>query len=115
MKKESPEYSSAVPPLNCGSFRLQEMHGKGFIIESSCNRYADISAASAARMSVQPVQPALLETLLASPHRTTNADEADFFYVPTFEACARFQADSAPHTDMQVYLFRLLYLTDMVE
>ncbi|CAM6091825.1 unnamed protein product [Calypogeia fissa] len=46
-------------------------------------------------------EPALVESLLASPHRTTNAEEADYFYVPTFEACARSQADSAPHTDMQ--------------
>ncbi|CAM6115149.1 unnamed protein product [Calypogeia fissa] len=44
---------------------------------------------------------AVLESLLASPHRTNNPEEADYFYVPSFEACAREIVDAAPHTDMQ--------------
>lgn len=45
---------------------------------------------------------ALYETLLASEHRTTNGDEADFFYVPLLHACIVEQADAAPHLSMQV-------------
>lgn len=48
------------------------------------------------------IQIALYESLLASPHRTTNGDEADFFYVPVLGACAITRADDAPHYDMQV-------------
>jgi hypothetical protein len=47
-------------------------------------------------------QIALYETLLASEHRTTNGDEADFFYVPLLHACIVEQADAAPHLSMQV-------------
>lgn len=44
----------------------------------------------------------MYESLLASEHRTTNGDEADFFYVPVLQACIVFQADDAPHMNMQV-------------
>ena len=47
-------------------------------------------------------QIALYETLLASKHRTTNGDEADFFYVPRLHACIVEQADAAPHLSIQV-------------
>ncbi|KAG0618214.1 hypothetical protein M758_4G047000 [Ceratodon purpureus] len=44
---------------------------------------------------------ALYESLLASEHRTTNGDEADFFYVPLLHACVVEQADDTPHLNMQ--------------
>ena len=51
---------------------------------------------------VEPAQIALYESLLASEHRTTNGDEADFFYVPLLYDCIVEQADAAPHLNMQV-------------
>ena len=50
----------------------------------------------------EPAQIALYESLLASEHRTTNGDEADFFYVPLLHACIVEQADDTPHLNMQV-------------
>lgn len=47
-------------------------------------------------------QIALYESLLASEHRTTKGDEADFFYVPLLHACVVEQADAAPHLSTQV-------------
>jgi hypothetical protein len=47
-------------------------------------------------------QVALYESLLASEHRTTNGEEADFFFVPLLHACIVGQADDAPHLSMQV-------------
>eukprot|EP00897_Mesotaenium_endlicherianum_P002357 jgi/Mesen1/2149/ME000152S01243 len=38
------------------------------------------------------------EALLASPHRTLNPEEADYFYVPTLAACLLERANDAPAT-----------------
>lgn len=48
------------------------------------------------------LQIAIYESLLASPFRTTNAEEADFFYVPAFGACLITRADDSPHLSMKV-------------
>lgn len=47
-------------------------------------------------------QVAILESLLSSAYRTSNAEEADFFYVPVLGACAIIRADEAPHMNIQV-------------
>eukprot|EP00271_Cylindrocystis_brebissonii_P008104 TRINITY_DN22132_c0_g1_i1.p1 TRINITY_DN22132_c0_g1~~TRINITY_DN22132_c0_g1_i1.p1 ORF type:complete len:881 (+),score=139.06 TRINITY_DN22132_c0_g1_i1:51-2693(+) len=44
---------------------------------------------------------AVYEALLAGPHRTTNPDEADYFYVPVLLGCAIARADDSPRMDMQ--------------
>ncbi|XP_031488186.1 uncharacterized protein LOC116256114 isoform X1 [Nymphaea colorata] len=46
-------------------------------------------------------QVALLESILASPYRTQNGDEADFFYVPVLDACLITRADDSPHLSME--------------
>ncbi|KAJ3674017.1 hypothetical protein LUZ60_006009 [Juncus effusus] len=46
-------------------------------------------------------QVALYESILASPHRTLNADEADYFYVPVLDSCLITRADDAPHLRMR--------------
>jgi len=46
---------------------------------------------------------ALYESLLASPHRTVNGEEADFFFVPVLDSCIITRADDAPHLSLQVY------------
>lgn len=45
---------------------------------------------------------ALYESILASPHRTLNGEEADFFFVPVLDSCIITRADDAPHLSMQV-------------
>lgn len=46
-------------------------------------------------------QMALYESLLASPHRTLNGEEADYFFVPVLDSCLITRADDAPHINMQ--------------
>lgn len=50
---------------------------------------------------------ALYENLLASPHRTLNGEEADFYYVPVLDSCIITRADDAPHVSLQVYFLQL--------
>ncbi|KAL5981976.1 hypothetical protein ACLOJK_016043 [Asimina triloba] len=47
---------------------------------------------------------ALYESILASPHRTLNGDEADYFYVPVLDSCLITRADDAPHLSMQEHM-----------
>ncbi|KAG6493187.1 hypothetical protein ZIOFF_048164 [Zingiber officinale] len=46
-------------------------------------------------------QMALYESILASPYRTMNGDEADFLYVPVLDSCIITRADDAPHLRMK--------------
>lgn len=48
------------------------------------------------------LQMALYESILASPHRTLNGDEADFYYVPVLDSCLITRAGDAPHLSMRV-------------
>ncbi|XP_020104566.1 uncharacterized protein LOC109721384 isoform X2 [Ananas comosus] len=49
-------------------------------------------------------QTALYESILASPHRTLNGEEADFFYVPVLDSCIITRADDAPHLSMREHM-----------
>ncbi|XP_078440499.1 putative glucuronoxylan glucuronosyltransferase F8H [Wolffia australiana] len=55
-------------------------------------------------------QISLYESILASPHRTMNGEEADYFYVPVLDACLITRADDAPHLRMDDYLSHRSYL-----
>lgn len=55
------------------------------------------------------LQIALYESLLASPHRTLNGEEADFFFVPVLDSCIITRADDAPHLSMQVYFINCYF------
>ncbi|CAI5952050.1 unnamed protein product [Closterium sp. NIES-64] len=46
-------------------------------------------------------QVAVIESLLASTHRTTNASAADYFFVPVMGGCITARADDSPATLMQ--------------
>ncbi|XP_010516383.1 PREDICTED: uncharacterized protein LOC104792052 [Camelina sativa] len=46
-------------------------------------------------------QMAFYENILATTHRTLNAEEADFFFVPVLDSCIITRADDAPHLNMQ--------------
>lgn len=56
---------------------------------------------------------ALYESILASPHRTLNGDEADFFFVPVLDSCIITRADDAPHLSMQVCLQLSMTIADL--
>lgn len=55
------------------------------------------------------LQMALYESILASPHRTLNGEEADFFFAPVLDSCIITRADDAPHLSMEVYFLDLVY------
>eukprot|EP00850_Spirogloea_muscicola_P023503 SM000362S13790 [mRNA] locus=s362:53583:57514:- [translate_table: standard] len=47
-------------------------------------------------------KPAILEALMASEHRTSNAEEADYFYVPMMGACAQVRSpEDSPRFNMK--------------
>ncbi|CAL0311578.1 unnamed protein product [Lupinus luteus] len=48
-------------------------------------------------------QMAIYESMLASPHRTLNSDEADFFFVPVLDSCIIVRADDSPHLSTNEY------------
>lgn len=48
------------------------------------------------------MQMAIYESLLASPYRTLNGEEANFFFVPVLDSCIITRADDAPHLNMRV-------------
>ncbi|KAH7353004.1 hypothetical protein KP509_19G074700 [Ceratopteris richardii] len=54
---------------------------------------------------------ALYESLLNSPHRTLNGEEADFFYVPVLGACLIARADETPHLNMKNFMGLRSYIT----
>ncbi|CAA6667335.1 unnamed protein product [Spirodela intermedia] len=56
-------------------------------------------------------QIALYESILAGPHRTMNAEEADYFYVPVLDACLITRADDAPHLRMEGHMGLRSYFT----
>lgn len=51
---------------------------------------------------------AFYESILASPHRTLNGEEADFFFVPVLDSCIITRADDAPHLSLKVRLYEYL-------
>lgn len=56
-------------------------------------------------------QVALYESLLASPYRTLNGEEADFFFVPVLDSCIITRADDSPHFNMQKHMGLRSFLT----
>eukprot|EP00854_Cymbomonas_tetramitiformis_P002550 gene2550-3302_t len=59
---------------------------------------------------------ALLESLLRSPHRTTNPDMADFFFVPVFGSClmSRFLGPTPRHAMSSYGIFNTGYFAAML-
>lgn len=50
-------------------------------------------------------QVALYESILASPHRTLNGEEADYFFVPVLDSCIITRAGDSPHLSLLVFFF----------
>ncbi|CAK9877018.1 unnamed protein product [Sphagnum jensenii] len=95
-KKRPLIYIYDLPP----EFNAHMLQGRHFKFHC-VNRVYDANNHTFWSDQLYGAEIALYESLLASEHRTTNGNEADFFYVPVLSACAITQADAAPHMDIQ--------------
>ncbi|KAM7271751.1 hypothetical protein ACFE04_030965 [Oxalis oulophora] len=97
VKKRRPLiYVYDLPP----DFNSLLLEGRHFKLEC-VNRIYDEKNATLWTDHLYGSQMAFYENLLASPHRTLNGEEADFFFVPVLDACIITRADDAPHLSMQ--------------
>ncbi|XP_074279187.1 uncharacterized protein LOC141604650 [Silene latifolia] len=95
-KKRPLIYVYDLPP----QFNSLLLEGRHFKFEC-VNRLYDDRNATVWTEQLYGAQMALYESILASPYRTLNGDEADFFYVPTLDSCIITRADDSPHLSMQ--------------
>ncbi|CAA0812736.1 exostosin family protein [Striga hermonthica] len=95
-KKRPLIYVYDLPP----DFNSQLMEGRHFKLEC-VNRIYDDRNATIWTDLLYGAQMAIYESLLASPHRTLNGDEADYFFVPVLDSCIITRADDAPHFNMK--------------
>ncbi|KAG9131462.1 hypothetical protein Leryth_015287 [Lithospermum erythrorhizon] len=76
------------------------LEGRHFKLEC-VNRIYDHRNATLWTDHLYGAQMALYESLLASPYRTLNGEEADYFFVPVLDSCIITRADDAPHFNME--------------
>ncbi|KAF5750199.1 Exostosin family protein isoform 1 [Tripterygium wilfordii] len=98
-KKRPLIYVYDLPP----DFNSLLLEGRHFKFEC-VNRIYDNRNATLWTDQLYGSQIALYESLLASPHRTLNGEEADFYFVPVLDACIITRADDAPHLSMQDHM-----------
>ncbi|KAL0339629.1 UNVERIFIED_CONTAM: putative glucuronoxylan glucuronosyltransferase F8H [Sesamum radiatum] len=97
VKKKRPLiYVYDLPP----DFNSLLLEGRHFKFEC-VNRIYDGRNATLWTDQLYGAQMAIYESILASPHRTLNGDEADFFFVPVLDSCIITRADDAPHLSMK--------------
>ncbi|KAJ4837513.1 hypothetical protein Tsubulata_037183 [Turnera subulata] len=100
VKKKRPlVYVYDLPP----EFNSLLLEGRHFKFEC-VNRIYDDRNATFWTDQLYGSQMSLYESLLASPHRTLNGEEADFFFVPVLDSCIITRADDAPHLSMQEHM-----------
>ncbi|KAK9699287.1 hypothetical protein RND81_08G165100 [Saponaria officinalis] len=95
-KKRPLIYVYDLPP----QFNSLLLEGRHFKFEC-VNRLYDDRNATAWTEQLYGAQMALYESILASPYRTLNGDEADFFYVPALESCIITRGDDSPHLNLK--------------
>lgn len=95
-KKRPLIYVYDLPP----EFNSLLLEGRHFKLEC-VNRIYDAVNNTLWTNNLYGSQMALYEQLLASPYRTTNGEEADYFFVPVLDSCIITRADDAPHLSMQ--------------
>ncbi|XP_057849591.2 uncharacterized protein LOC131060391 isoform X2 [Cryptomeria japonica] len=105
-KKRPLIYIYDLPP----EFNSHLLEGRHFKFEC-VNRIYDDRNASVWTDQLYGSQIALYESLLASPYRTLNGEEADYFYVPVLDACLITRADDAPHLSMKNHMGLRSYFT----
>ncbi|XP_004307567.1 PREDICTED: uncharacterized protein LOC101304329 [Fragaria vesca subsp. vesca] len=97
VKKKRPLiYVYDLPP----DFNSLLLEGRHFKFECVNRIYDDLNSTVWTDM-LYGSQMALYESILASPYRTLNGEEADFFFVPVLDSCIITRADDAPHLSMQ--------------
>ncbi|KAL9241303.1 hypothetical protein vseg_015433 [Gypsophila vaccaria] len=92
-------YVYDLPP----QFNSLLLEGRHFKFEC-VNRLYDDRNATVWTEQLYGAQMALYESILASPYRTLNGDEADFFYVPALESCIITRGDDSPHLSMKDHM-----------
>lgn len=105
-KKHPLIYVYDLPPA-FNSHLLEGRHWK----HQCVNRIYDHDNATIWTPQLYGAEIALYESLLQSTHRTANAEEADFFYVPVLGACLITRADEAPHLSMKNFMGLRSYTT----
>ncbi|MCO5614912.1 hypothetical protein L7F22_069197 [Adiantum nelumboides] len=105
-KKHPLIYIYDLPP-EFNSHLLEGRHWKHHCV----NRVYDWENATVWTPQLYGAEIALYESLLNSPHRTVNSEEADFFYVPVLGACLIARADDSPHLSMKNFLGLRSYFT----
>ncbi|XP_026413706.1 uncharacterized protein LOC113309491 isoform X2 [Papaver somniferum] len=100
VKKKRPLiYVYDLPP----EFNSHLIEGRHFKFECVNRIYDDLNA-TVWTEQLYGSQMALLESMLASPYRTLNGDEADYFFVPVLDSCIITRADDAPHLSMEEHM-----------
>ncbi|KAL8133449.1 uncharacterized protein LOC141712540 isoform X1 [Apium graveolens] len=95
-KKRPLIYVYDLPP----EFNSLLLEGRHFKLECVNRIYDDVNNTLWTN-NLYGSQMALYEQLLASPYRTINGEEADYFFVPVLDSCIITRADDAPHLSMQ--------------
>ncbi|XP_042510096.1 uncharacterized protein LOC122085578 isoform X2 [Macadamia integrifolia] len=100
VKKKRPLiYVYDLPP----EFNSLLLEGRHFKLEC-VNRIYDGQNATLWMDQLYGAQIALYESVLASPYRTLNSEEADYFFVPVLDSCIITRADDAPHFSMKEHM-----------
>ncbi|ONK59757.1 uncharacterized protein A4U43_C08F10230 [Asparagus officinalis] len=96
VKKKRPLiYVYDLPP----EFNSHLLEGRHFKFECVNRIYSDKNR-TIWTDQLYGAQMALYESILASPYRTLNGDEADYFYIPILDSCIITRAEDAPHFSM---------------
>ncbi|KAM7524539.1 hypothetical protein LguiA_014441 [Lonicera macranthoides] len=95
-KKRPLVYVYDLPP----EFNSILLEGRHFKFEC-VNRIYDDRNATIWTEQLYGSQMAMYESMLASPYRTLNGEEADYFFVPVLDSCIITRADDAPHLSLQ--------------
>ncbi|GJT73770.1 exostosin family protein [Tanacetum coccineum] len=95
-KKRPLIYVYDLPP----EFNSILLEGRHFKFEC-INRIYDQDNATVWTDQLYGSQIAMYESMLASPHRTLNGEEADYYFVPALDSCIITRADDSPHLSME--------------
>ncbi|EPS60428.1 adenylosuccinate synthetase, partial [Genlisea aurea] len=106
VKKRPLIYVYDLPP-EFNALLLQGRHDKGH----SVNRLYDAKNRTDWTSILYGSQMSIYESMLASPHRTLNGDEADYFFVPVFDSWMIPLVDENPHLSKKVSLFVYAHYT----
>ncbi|KAL5708110.1 adenylosuccinate synthase [Ranunculus cassubicifolius] len=98
-KKRPLIYVYDLPP----EYNSQLLEGRHFRFEC-VNRIYNEQNTTVWTDQLYGSQMALYESMLASPYRTLNGEEADYFFVPVLDSCIITRADDAPHFTLRGHL-----------